>query len=497
MPTQPFLLGDPHRLAIQYAAGMAPPRDPQRDAVASQQGWNNPPERGMQGFLTSVSPGLGQIYHKLAGAVQDFNRTDPGIMPTPMEIPEATEEIIRMAQLASKGAKALEAPPELPKAPQELPKAPQEMFRPLGRDTPGTLEFIHNPAYQLRSVKPGFYQMYHDGELMVPWSMPLPDASQEVVWHHNEMYPHIGVPYKSVLGDYRNPDMSLFMPPSPPFTAERAKTIYDEAVAAGVPPRDALNQLQKLAGGLTPDPREALLDTPAGRAARQGRRPIESWLQDPKRTAPIPNTDLQARINARNSWYHTTTPQGFRGILESGEIRPGVGDRFKGVSVSRVPAIEPKTLPINLVLDPEYTPPAQPTTDFGYEKTVRRFLPTPFNPNPAFEYETRTLGKPVPKSAIRGVIINKEAWSSRGYQEINGNIEDAIRLAKEHGLPVKLVDSTAELKRYRATFGKAPSRAALYSMPPLGATAGLKYIQSQSTPTPSQGGPHQLNEGTY
>jgi len=192
--------------------------------------------------------------------------------------------------------------------------------------------------------------------------------------------------------------------------------------------------------------------------------------------------DLNTIINARDSLYHTTTPDAFFQIMQDRQIKPGyAGDAFKGVSTSRVPTIAPKTLPITLVLDQKAVPSSKATADFGYQKTGGSYVNSESSMNRNFEHETRTLNKPIPTTAIKGIIVNKKVWNDEAFN--NGDFVDQLlkinQTAQTHGIPVKVVEGTKELHTYRAKMSKLPPTSPLFTLPPIGAGVGLQYLNQR------------------
>jgi len=216
---------------------------------------------------------------------------------------------------------------------------------------------------------------------------------------------------------------------------------------------------------------------------------------------------LNDTINARRRVYHATDLDGFKGILNSGEIRPSgylpaqlktfeemgfekvPDNRLAGVSVSRVPRVASKAnKAVTFVIDPGEAPRLRPFAEPDYGKTRRRWPfggngKQPFEErNPHFEFEDRTFNEPVPLSAAKGVIVDREAlaqgiqadpskyWPSDlslheygrirtfdGEHKLNQKIlklqlERIREAAAAKGLPVRVVENGRELHSYRAGF---------------------------------------------
>jgi hypothetical protein len=214
------------------------------------------------------------------------------------------------------------------------------------------------------------------------------------------------------------------------------------------------NPLQQILGGIP---------TSKGGLVAQGAMALAPGLAGvASKYAPELKQSLHEIINSRNSMYHATDVQGFKGILGSGEIIP-YGDNFAsgvsvgdpGVSVSRVPRVASKgDKSISLVLDPDQIPDSRPFTEPDYQKSINRMQrPTDpgsqtltqkawvlsngaqvqnlnkadqFNaymdylkglpeapkvsiPNNRFEFENRTYNTPVGLQAVKGVVVDKRA----------------------------------------------------------------------------------------
>lgn len=279
-------------------------------------------------------------------------------------------------------------------------------------------------------------------------------------------------------------------------------------------------------------------------------------------SGPKAATDLMGLINARNSVYHATDVDGFKGILEQGKISPGEpGDlldqemelgaelaeergwdpdnltdsqydalaaearrRLVGVSVSRAPRVASKAdKAITFVIDADKMPKTRSYVEEGYGKTYMAPEDVHVDPawlenaqeewgwseeaaeefyvskvlehgeptatggerNPQFEFEQRTYNEPVPLSAVRGVIVDKEALGyahpemtpadqleySKLLQEgktmeasrymsfprsLQERLDEIRQLAHDNNIPFKTVESGRELHSYRAGLAKQP-----------------------------------------
>lgn len=123
-------------------------------------------------------------------------------------------------------------------------------------------------------------------------------------------------------------------------------------------------------------------------------------------------------INARNELYHATGNISAPRILNSGKIKPGIGDRFEGVAMSRTPTSPEKTRQLRFVIDPNKIPPAIPTADHGYGKTYSLGNNLPAQINPSFEFETRTKEQPIDAAkAITHAIIGTRTDLNDSYQK--------------------------------------------------------------------------------
>ena len=255
--------------------------------------------------------------------------------------------------------------------------------------------------------------------------------------------------------------------------------------------------------------------------------------------------DANALINARNSYYHATDLEGFRGILDAGHIRVGenlpedislvdtdlaasdkeaaitnfmtetgtersqaentveraLAQNYAGVSVSRVPRLMSKEdKAITFVIDANKMPRSRPYVEEGFGKTtepagtlgeyahsselpawkkeiadqstgyadyIRRLHEEgelENERNPTFEFEQRTYNEPIPLSAVKGVIVDKEALHDpesfdqpeQFRQAVNNRIQDIQNLAQQAGLKVKVMESGRQVHSYRAGLAREP-----------------------------------------
>jgi hypothetical protein len=131
------------------------------------------------------------------------------------------------------------------------------------------------------------------------------------------------------------------------------------------------------------DPRENYTSLPGYAESRTPLRPIESYMKDPSRASTeVPlkgeSPSIHTLINSRDSVYHATDLNGFKGILESGEILPGYAQETipgyaKGASVSRVPRVASKgSKAISFVLDRAKLPSGtSPLAEEGFQKSLK------------------------------------------------------------------------------------------------------------------------------
>jgi hypothetical protein len=149
-----------------------------------------------------------------------------------------------------------------------------------------------------------------------------------------------------------------------------------------------------------------------GRILGLGEKVVEQPAWHPKNT---PHVD--ELINARNSVYHATDLEGFKGILEAGEIsqKPkgswALTTPTTGVSASRVPRLKSKeSRAISFVIDRSKMPKNRPFVEEGYQKTIEQYPPnTEPTQNPLFEFEDRTYNSPIPLSTVKGIVVDKSA----------------------------------------------------------------------------------------
>lgn len=201
-------------------------------------------------------------------------------------------------------------------------------------------------------------------------------------------------------------------------------------------------------------------------------RRVQPYLQDPPINIPgygrvmeagIPNEETAGAsaaklipthdiINARNSMYHATDLDGFNGIMNSGQIRPGMyaeyaGSNPTGVSVSRVPKVAPQAdKPISIVLDPAAMGRQAPFAESLNKK-----------PTSGFEFENRTPGSPVDvKKAAKGIIVDRQALRRAlgNDADMNGSLQAIADRARTAGLPFKSVANAQQLQSYRAAFSR-------------------------------------------
>lgn len=145
-------------------------------------------------------------------------------------------------------------------------------------------------------------------------------------------------------------------------------------------------------------------------------------------------------INARDSYYHATDVEGLMGILKDGQIEPSIDDYGKtGVSMSRAPTkvgglgTELGESEIHLVLDRSKLPSSEP---YQHQESDD-------------EFEQVTLNKAVPISAIKGALIEKEAFKVRDPEDLK-DIKSALKAAN---IPFRVISSKA-LEASRAVMSR-------------------------------------------
>lgn len=168
-------------------------------------------------------------------------------------------------------------------------------------------------------------------------------------------------------------------------------------------------------------------------------------------------TDINELINSRNSLYHETDIAGLQGIFKDGMIggeNQPMSDAdywdtdenpntVPHVSMSRLPA-EFGVHPFTLVLDPEQVPNKQPfNANAKAEGEWQDFHPL------QDEFETRT-SKAVPLSAVKGIVVNKEMQLGMNAAQDAKEMQQAIQLASKYKIPIKVFESSQQLKQYRA-----------------------------------------------
>ena len=257
--------------------------------------------------------------------------------------------------------------------------------------------------------------------------------------------------------------------------AQFASNVGNAAGATiGMPP---LMQFGGIAAGIADQFNKAnptgALGSPVGSEAGMNSLPLSTLIELAQRDTQnaLSGPTIHDIINARNTLYHATGNVNATGILNSGVIKPGSGDQFSGVAMSRTPVSPEKTRQLRFEVDPNAIPPAIPTADAGYGKTSPTSSPSwwevfknlsggqfkqmvkeaghkdpNFNTsmtslndssmtemgqladtptfykqmkklqgdgsvNPSFEFETRTQGGKVPVSAIKQAIIGTPGTS--------------------------------------------------------------------------------------
>lgn len=164
--------------------------------------------------------------------------------------------------------------------------------------------------------------------------------------------------------------------------------------------------------------------------------------------------ELDENINRRNRLYHATDANSAVKILDSGEIKPYLGDSSApsahdptlGVSTSRVPRIG--TMPdkaVSFVLDPAATPKTRPYADIegGHGKTKGDWMSS------KFEHEQRTFDTAVPIDAAKGILIDRSLVNDPKI------LESIRRKASELKIPVYEFPNGKMMNTYRNKFVKS------------------------------------------
>lgn len=185
--------------------------------------------------------------------------------------------------------------------------------------------------------------------------------------------------------------------------------------------------------------------------------------------------DVHRLINARDSVFHATDLEGFKGILKQGEIvstlwQPISGKKTHpgpnlGVSVSRVPRISPKaSKAITFVIDRRKMPKSRPLAERGYRKTNNEKSTFYGSHNPVFEFENRTYNKPIPLSAVKGILIDKSAFQSEYRSGSINSVHDILdiydeikSLTTQYNIPIRFLPSGRSQHSYRAGLRKLPT----------------------------------------
>jgi broad specificity phosphatase PhoE len=320
-------------------------------------------------------------------------------------------------------------------------------------------------------------------------------------------------------------------------SAIKLPQVNDEVIQPPVPPKQTvpaapppLEVLERLRATLNSDRGVTLIDPSVNLQDAQAQRIIQAGKQkgyvlqtgpdgtlafgEPKLVqrmlgaqAAKAGVDLNKLINARNSVYHATDLEGFRGILDAGHIESPSGydtvDNLmieyeeahpdwtseqvqdaaeaaafgnEGVSVSRAPRVASKAeKAITFVIDAEKMPRTRPYVEEGFGKTTAGgFEAEPMEPydfgtpedhaperNPHFEFEQRTHNEPVPLSAVRGVIVDKQAlWEAHSAEAYSATPDEVIAQIRDQatkaGLDVKVMDSGRDVHSYRAGLANQP-----------------------------------------
>ena len=237
--------------------------------------------------------------------------------------------------------------------------------------------------------------------------------------------------------------------------------------------------------------------------------------------------DINDVINARADVYHVTPH--VEDILNSGEIKPGSGQGFQGVSTSRIPAIRGKSGQIRFVIDPDAVPSLTPTADSGYQKTFSPYSqyktvldnlsgpqakeiyseagvdPAKVNyttnemgeiyssnafqkaykeytgnkPNPDYEFESRTKGAPINiNDAVKELLTTgspTDAW----YKSLESNNPVPVRAIAAKLLPYYKALKTKELSQQ--ILGQKPSNPRISTVDPDLPTANFKLSGKSSS----------------
>jgi len=244
---------------------------------------------------------------------------------------------------------------------------------------------------------------------------------------------------------------------------------------------------------------------------------------EPKRVARLAgaqeiknSVDVNKLLNARNSVYHATDVEGFRGILESGKItnegsllsdvtdnieqgyEEGPLDELKahqGVSVSRTPRVASKAdKAITFVIDQEKMPKSRPFVEEGYGKQQSLFggqgeaftgaaadaeLQLKLTPEEYIEYK-KDPSSPASDKLLARVKASTSGnnphfeFENRTYNEpvplsaVRGIVVDRSALDSESalkdiqeaaakaGISVKVLNSGRDVHSYRAGLAKQP-----------------------------------------
>jgi hypothetical protein len=172
--------------------------------------------------------------------------------------------------------------------------------------------------------------------------------------------------------------------------------------------------------------------------------PLEKVVAEPPALVPVTSgltapasTNLNERINARDTLFHSTTPSGMLGVFQSGKLEPGAEGTL---SLSRVPVGKYGANDISFEIDPSYVKGRKPVkADVLHD-----------------EYEMVT-DEPVPIEAIRRIVVDKKAvdrWNQLPDEVEDYSAEKALydrirKIAEERGIPVE-EGSRRELRRVRA-----------------------------------------------